>query len=347
MAKGQSCPTVWSQSFPGDGQIDGAINALTPYGNELYIGGVFPDCMNRPSYYVARWDAYRWAIVGRGPWIDPVGENPVYALAVFDQGGSRIFAGALDGIYSMPDEPGDPNAPWTRVGATNGSVRGLAIYGGVLYAAGEFTCIRAPDPNDPNAPCDPNTPGHVAGPIACWDGQSWSAVGLGVAADPNDPNSPVPKVLALTVFNDGGGDALFVGGTFLTAGGTPANRVARWRIADPNTPNGVWSALGGGITDGDPNDPNDLTWEVDALAGWPAAGKLYVGGRFDRAGGVPVRGVAAAVRDSNDVWTWSGLAGGLGDTGPGPGGPKPGAALCLGRYSTRAWASPCTSAARL
>ena len=44
-------------------------------------------------------------------------------------------------------------------------------------------------------------------------------------------------VHALTVFDDGGGPALYAGGRFTTAGGVSANRIAKW--------NGTsWSALG-------------------------------------------------------------------------------------------------------
>ena len=62
--------------------------------------------------------------------------------------------------------------------------------------------------------------------------------------------------MALAV--DGAGN-LYAGGDFNTAGGIPANNVARW---DGN----VWSALGNG-TDG----------RIAALA-WDGAGNLYAGG---------------------------------------------------------------------
>src|SRR5258705_34815 len=47
-------------------------------------------------------------------------------------------------------------------------------------------------------------------------------------------------VVASTVFDDGGGPALYVGGFFTTAGGVAANYVAKWNGSS-------WSALGSGM----------------------------------------------------------------------------------------------------
>jgi hypothetical protein len=42
-----------------------------------------------------------------------------------------------------------------------------------------------------------------------------------------------PTVYALTVFDDGTGPALYAGGEFTTAGGTPASYIAAWRCVMP------------------------------------------------------------------------------------------------------------------
>jgi hypothetical protein len=79
----------------------------------------------------------------------------------------------------------------------------------------------------------------------------------------------------MTVFDDGSGPALYVGGSFTEAGGVPANNIARWDGKQ-------WSALGVG-TNG----------AVRALAVWdrdgegPEAPGLYIGGEFTMAGGIP------------------------------------------------------------
>jgi hypothetical protein len=72
---------------------------------------------------------------------------------------------------------------------------------------------------------------------------------------------------------------LYVGGQFTTAGEARANYVAAW---DPAT--STWSSLGTGIANGVDNG-------VYALAALD--GKLYVGGWFTTAGGLPANHVAA------------------------------------------------------
>ena len=220
----QSCTDPWSNVFGAYGELSGPVNAFAVFDAELYIGGEFAGCMRRTVNYVARWNGRRWARVGAGLY-DP--NSPyalyVYALTTFDDPNSAaptLYAGAVDGVYTMPDDPNDPNAAWPRVAATDAPVRALAVYDGALYVGGEFSVI---DPND--------GPPISAATIGRWNGASWEEVGGGVGSDPNDPNSPPAKVLALTVFDfeDGGGPALFAGGTFLTAGGLGAKRVARWR----------------------------------------------------------------------------------------------------------------------
>ncbi len=81
---------------------------------------------------------------------------------------------------------------------------------------------------------------------------------------------------AFTVFDDGQGPALVAGGTFLSAGGTSVNNIARWDGSR-------WSALAGGVSHG-----------VDALVvhddGTGPA--LYAGGGFTMAGGAAANKVA-------------------------------------------------------
>jgi hypothetical protein len=50
-------------------------------------------------------------------------------------------------------------------------------------------------------------------------------------------------VRSLTVFDDGGGPALYAGGQFTTAGGLAANRIAKWDGSS-------WGALGSGMSGG-------------------------------------------------------------------------------------------------
>jgi hypothetical protein len=82
------------------------------------------------------------------------------------------------------------------------------------------------------------------------------------------------------------GSDLYAGGTFTTAGGVSANRIAKW--------NGTtWSALGAGVND-----------TVRALA--VSGTDLYAGGDFTTAGGVSVSCIAKW-----DGTTWSALGSGM------------------------------------
>ena len=87
---------------------------------------------------------------------------------------------------------------------------------------------------------------------------AWSALGSGMSG--NDP-----YVYALAV----SGTNLYAGGTFTTAGGVPANYIAKWDGS-------AWSALGSGVIGG--TSPG-----VNALAA-DGAGHLFVGGSFSLAG---------------------------------------------------------------
>jgi len=49
----------------------------------------------------------------------------------------------------------------------------------------------------------------------------WTSIG-------GQPNGMNGSVEALTVFDDGGGPALYAGGQFTTAGGVAANNIAKW-----------------------------------------------------------------------------------------------------------------------
>jgi 3-oxoacyl-[acyl-carrier-protein] synthase II len=64
--------------------------------------------------------------------------------------------------------------------------------------------------------------------IARWDGVRWSALNTGTS----------DAVSALAVYDDGTGPALFVGGSFTTAGAENAAYIARWSRPVPPCPEG-------------------------------------------------------------------------------------------------------------
>jgi hypothetical protein len=138
-------------------------------------------------------------------------------------------------------------------------------------------------------------------------------------------------VSALVAYDDGtgGGPAPYAGGSFTTAGGIPANRIARWDGTS-------WSSLGGGLN----SHVKALTVYDDGGGGGPA---LYAGGSFTTAGGVAANYVARW-----DGTSWSGLGTGLNlsvqalavyDDGGGP-------ALFAGGHLTSAGGVPANHVAR-
>jgi hypothetical protein len=228
-------------------------------------------------------------------------DNGVNALAVFDDGsgsGPALYAGGnfttAGGVAANYIAKWDGSS-WSPLGTgMNFTVLALAVFddgsggGPALYAGGEFSTAG----------------GVPARYIAKWDGSAWSALGTGTS---NTEPSTRPHVFALTVFDDGlgGGPALYAGGYFNTAGGLPANRIAKWDGSS-------WSALGEGVGIG--TFPGlavlSLTVFDDGSGGGPA---LYAGGRFSNAGGIVAKRIAKW-----DGASWSALGDGL-DVGTFPG----------------------------
>ena len=211
-----------------------------------------------------------------GPVGGAFGGNSGIALSVFDDGsGSALYAGGwFPGLgvppYSVAKLDG---ASWPPVGAGPGNaVVALAVFndgsGPALYAGGSFGTAGIVQVNN----------------IAKWDGSSWSPLGAGVSGNSN------PLVVAMTVFDDGSGAALYAGGRFTTAGGVQANRIAKWDGAS-------WSPLSTGLS-----GTNYALTVFDDGSG-PA---LYAGGDFSTAGGIQANGIARW-----DGTSWSPLGAGV------------------------------------
>jgi hypothetical protein len=99
----------------------------------------------------------------------------------------------------------------------------------------------------------------------------------------------------MVVFDDGTGPALYAIGTFDSAGGVPANNIAKWNGFE-------WSAVSGGIGGGGGIILASIVTVFDDGAGEA----LYAFGVFDQAGGIPANGAAKW-----DGVAWSPLGQGL------------------------------------
>jgi hypothetical protein len=102
---------------------------------------------------------------------------------------------------------------------------------------------------------------------------------------------------ATAVFDDGSGPALYVAGDFSSAGGFPADRIARWDGTS-------WSAVGAGLSG------SNLGVYALAVFDDGTGPALYATGRFDSSGGVALSDIARW-----DGTSWSDVGGGVFSTG--------------------------------
>jgi hypothetical protein len=189
------------------------VNALAVFddgsGPALYVGGSFSSAGGVPATGIARWNGSAWSALGSG-----VGGS-VFALAVHDDGGGlALYAGG----FFFTDGGGPANfiarwdgASWSPLGpGTDHLVSTLAVFddggGSALYAGGFFVTAG----------------GKPAKKIARWDGSSWSPLGNGMSGGFN------ALVDELTVYDDGGGPALFAGGNFTSAIDSADSYIAKW-----------------------------------------------------------------------------------------------------------------------
>ena len=232
------------------GGVNSHVYALAVFddggGPALYAAGVFSFAGAVSALHIARWDGANWSPLGGGI------NNVVYALAVFDDGaGPALYAAGgftqAGGVTANRVAKWDGSA-WSALDSgLSDWARTLCVFddggGPALYAGGNFTVAG----------------GVSAERIARWDGAGWSAVGSGLGGFP-------PYVLASSVFDDGFGSRLYVGGSFFSVGGVAAKNIAKWDGT-------AWSAVGAGVH----GDVSALGSFDDGRDGAP---DLYVGGLF-------------------------------------------------------------------
>jgi hypothetical protein len=280
--------SAWSK-VGGSGVVNNGlsnyVNALAVSGDFLYAGcgDYIPPGYGFGSNYIAKLNLNGgpWTALGSGL------NSHVTALLVHDGylyvGGAFSKAGGhLAGHVARWDLNGiDDNTAWSTVGTgipggpTSGRVvRALAWSSppdDVLYAGGSYTGGHA-------------NPGPTfKGQIAQWSPLTglWSPVGSGFGVN--------TAVYALAV----NGTTLYAGGTFTTAGGSPANYVAMWNGSQ-------WLPL---VT---PQGLNGVNGPVGAVA--VSGTDLYVGGSFTMAGDIPANHIATWALDGSG---WSAVGTGL------------------------------------
>lgn len=246
----------------------GGVRFLAVGGDFSSAGGV------AGTSRIARWNgsSSSWAGYGIGMWGAP--PYSVSALLPLGDGATQdLVAGG--GFLEAGGVPSPGAARWNGsswqamgAGATGGAVLALAALdsgeGPMVYAGGSFAAVG----------------GLAVSNAGRWNPQTqtWHSITPGFR----------DRISCLLLVRACDGDHLYAGGTFLSAGGQIARRVARW---DGTT----WSPLGTGIAGG-----AGVNVEVRALA-WYDDGSgpaLYVGGNFTIAGGAT----------SNYIARWNGSA---------------------------------------
>lgn len=196
--------------------------------------------------------------------------RPSRLRLVLAQGLLTVLAAALPA--QAPDWAADTAAP-----GLGGRVFSFTTWQGEVYAGG-FPFAA---------------PGGEIGCVARWDGTAWQTVGSGVALAGGWLPFSTSTVRAMCEWQG----ELVVAGTFDSAGGVPANNIARW--------NGTtWQPLGLGLS--------VLGGDADVRALAVYNNELYATGTFETADGLVANGIA---RWNGAQWAACGT--GLGAFGPG------------------------------
>ena len=262
----------WAALGGGPNWVNGEVLALAEYddgsGPAVCAGGLFASAGSQMVNQLASWDGSSWTSLGLEA------NSRVEALAVYDDGGGPALyaAGGLKIAGNVERIAKWDGSSWTTLGTgiDDGFVFALAAFddgnGSALFVGGDFTSAG----------------GTAIKDVARWNGSSWSSLGSGLLGGPG-----TTAVNAMTVYDDGGGPALFVAGDFSSAGGAPAHRIAKWDGSG-------WSPLGNGVGH-----------TVYALT--VHEGCLYAGGLFSSAGSSVAENVARW-----DGSSWTALGSGIG-----------------------------------
>jgi hypothetical protein len=237
-------------------QFPASLRDMVIYNGDLYVGGFLTDADGVVCNGIARWDGVQWSALGGGVthsdgnpgqvWGMRVIDDELYVCGRFVVAGGGLTVNGLakwngtswSDVQNFPffDAEGDVihdciiyNDELYVVGDFNGGVANgmlgivkwngnewvgvgevgtgqavcMTVYQDKLYVAGYFT-----------SEMNPIYPGRH---IASWNGNSWDDVGGGLG----NPNGPVYDMIV----HD---DKLYAVGSFITAGGTPAQFIATW-----------------------------------------------------------------------------------------------------------------------
>ena len=269
----------WDDRFGNPGVNPYEVRAVAVSGSDIFVGGTFLQAAQVNSASILRWDGRRWHDVGGGVKYSSGTNAAVNAIGV---SGNRIYVGGrfdLAGNLSVSNLAVWDGTTWTDMagGVKTGSadaaeVFALTVTDGSVFVGGRFQTAGTVTVNG----------------VARWSegSSSWSSLGTGLGGDIINPQGTA-RAFAL------GGNSLYVGGEFVSAGGQSAAHIARWDIGASS-----WSALGSGM--GNSSIPGVYALAYDGI-------NLFAGGRFDTAGGVSAKNIARW-----NGWSWAALGSGIG-----------------------------------
>lgn len=237
-----------TQFTPMGQGFSSSVYTLDWFHGSLYAFGQFLYAWPHTAWRAARWDGTNWQALGAdqglqrpsdiqfgeanvsivygdslvvGGGFTRAGDQPVGLIAAWDGEGWHPIGAGFDTVASVAG-----TCQW----AIHPSIFALAEYNGDLIAGGSFQLTATGD----TVQC-----------IARWDGTSWQPMGrMGGGQGTSSHACPPPWVHALTVWN---GD-LIVGGSFQTADGVAAARVARWDGTSWHAMGSGWNTNPGGST---------------------------------------------------------------------------------------------------
>ncbi len=239
----------WSELGNGTG---GTVYCMAVYHGDLYVGGNFTSVDNDPSIQkLARWDGSDWHAVAEVTG----GSSPSVMSMAADE--MNLYVGgkfaAIDSVDCLAIARWD-GKEWYPLGGglqyghmgTPAKVKGIAINGTDVYAAGEF--MR-----------EAGTSNYLYH-VGKWNGTGWSSLGSGLDwVGGTEWDLPWAEAVACI-------DAsVYVGGCFNRADTCDISWLAMWDGAE-------WQPLGSGV--------NNLVAALDGKGG-----DLHVGGAFGQAGG--------------------------------------------------------------
>jgi hypothetical protein len=278
----------WSQVGGG---VDGQVYALTFANGLLYVGGDFDAVGSVDAKDIATWNGAAWQALGNSVQIyqvfDSCSEQSTHVYSIAVEGNLVYVGGDFRLVYKGSGSVCSHSSKllanhllvydrgqneWFTLGnsvpgVSKGSqyfahpVSALHATGADLYVGGHFG----------------NAGTITAAGIARFNlTTGWSAVSGGISGTRSTGAFATgPEVRAL--LRDG--PYLYVAGDFTATGGGPAESIARYDLGS-----GTWAPLGSGLA----YQNNGVT--VQALARDPNG--LYVGGKFDAAGGKAAFGLA-------------------------------------------------------